>query len=560
MISFLKEFKCQFSKRPSAFEYHNNAYYIALKNNTIYRMDSTNKEKSFRLNKIFAMEKREYPKLLTHTREGELLIITNRLSFFMISYEPSSFDIKTTNTLPFKYKDSLSFSRSSVNRFIKAGNSSFFISGRFVFQYIEKTREFKLFKLFNSKVLDFQFKFSVKSLLWVLTEKKLMLIEIERNDAFMVPKVVNTIENTNLSKITVVQDSLCTLSNKGGLQVLDQYKLTPTKTISLSDANSEIVSLVGLFSISHTRLAIYTSDHILILNNGLNRIVNIIPIKQTNHLFSDQLHIDFERKSENSINLSLIRSISYNEHNKYQKYNSLNSDDKLDCVFSYLMELFLQKREIKNYNTTIHNMLTELNLGALILKHKRFKEKVISFFKLIKEFTLYEKRNNKKMYKINGPVVMCNDLIKPKTASSSLKQKKVDSIKKARERFDYAVFKPQYNEREWTIIKNNMRRDVVFSTDTVENERMKYVMAQNRVFRLLSGERAARKTLDKQGPLIPKINTLFHYFEKFQMKKSQRILWFEVNKFHLYRLLYIRLPIPKDWIELNKSIEQFNSI
>ena len=101
-----------------------------------------------------------------------------------------------------------------------------------------------------------------------------------------------------------------------------------------------------------------------------------------------------------------------------------------------------------------------------------------------------------------------------------------------------------------------MRKKVILSTDAAENERMKFLQAQNRVFRLYNGEKAVKNILQKQGPLIPKINTLFYYIEKYDMTMSRRILWFEVNKFYLYRLLYISLPIPRDWLDFNKTVEQ----
>lgn len=80
-------------------------------------------------------------------------------------------------------------------------------------------------------------------------------------------------------------------------------------------------------------------------------------------------------------------------------------------------------------------------------------------------------------------------------------------------------------EYELRIIRNNMRRHIVVSNDPIENERIKFIRAANRVARLNYGNSYTKKILRMRNvDDRSKIWALFFVFDKFQMRKSQATL------------------------------------
>lgn len=70
------------------------------------------------------------------------------------------------------------------------------------------------------------------------------------------------------------------------------------------------------------------------------------------------------------------------------------------------MAQFLLKKNISNYNKTVHQMISDLEMPKKVLQHKKFQQKAIEFFKFVKSFTSYEKRHHKgdkKKYFVNKP-------------------------------------------------------------------------------------------------------------------------------------------------------------
>lgn len=77
-------------------------------------------------------------------------------------------------------------------------------------------------------------------------------------------------------------------------------------------------------------------------------------------------------------------------------------------------------------------------------------------------------------------------------------------------------------EYELRIIRNNMRKRIVISNNPVENERIKFIRAENRVVRLTYGNKyTINILLMNKVDERKKLWALFFVFDKFQMKRSR---------------------------------------
>ena len=50
--------------------------------------------------------------------------------------------------------------------------------------------------------------------------------------------------------------------------------------------------------------------------------------------------------------------------------------------------------------------------------------------------------------------------------------------------FNYQKEKRNFNKKEWIIIQNNMKKDIIISKNKYENLKIKYIRAQNRIKRI----------------------------------------------------------------------------
>lgn len=91
--------------------------------------------------------------------------------------------------------------------------------------------------------------------------------------------------------------------------------------------------------------------------------------------------------------------------------------------------------------------------------------------------------------------------------------------------FDIEQFKSNFNEQEWKIIMNNMKKKITVSKDPSENARIKFLRAQNRVLRITYGEYYLKMVVNMPLSFWTRVSMSFYYIKKFEMKKNERFLF-----------------------------------
>ena len=94
-------------------------------------------------------------------------------------------------------------------------------------------------------------------------------------------------------------------------------------------------------------------------------------------------------------------------------------------------------------------------------------------------------------------------------------------------------FRNQYSPSDWVLFQNNMKKKIVVSKDPVENARIKFIRAHNRIIRVQYGTYYIESVINKKVDFFVKVPMLFYYMEKFDMKKNRKILSEEMISYQL---------------------------
>lgn len=386
-IAFLREVNCNFFSAPCAFDMSSDFFLTATKANTLIQTTITGEKKSLSLVKTIKFEKKECTKLLKMISKDRILLITTNFNVFLLEVDIASFEVTGVKALPFRYAQNLNVSHLNYNHFKECSDFSLLACGRFLFSFNQKTGTFALFKVFNDQILDFCIDSAVKNQIFVLTDKKLYLVKWETVNEMTNTKVLVQVGNQNMVKISISNFQLLALSKIGSIEFIDRKTLQKTAKMELGVDNGKKINFIDIFVINGRLIAGYDSEYIYMFLENLKGVEQVINVKNISYFFTNGQMFDLNRKSENSVRLGSLVHHTYTDENKGVRFYSQGVEDRVDIAFSYLAKLFFHKKILKNYNTTIHDMLVDLHLGASVLQHKRFKEKVMTLFNMMKDFT-----------------------------------------------------------------------------------------------------------------------------------------------------------------------------
>lgn len=221
----------------------------------------------------------------------------------------------------------------------------------------------------------------------------------------------------------------------------------------------------------------------------------------------------------------------FEEDKKQILFFKQSIDDQLSISFSYLIAQFLQKTKVSNYNKTVHRMINDLEMPKNVLRHKKFKQKALEFFKFVQKFTSYEKRNekgSKKKFFVNKPQVFNDENFKDdSTRESHVDQKPLQmQLKQGMVvSFNFQKFKSYFTKHQWKIIENNMKKKILVSKNPEENARIKFLRAQNRVTRITYGTDYLNMVMHMELGFWTKTSMLFYFIKKFELKKTEKFLF-----------------------------------
>ena len=404
-IAFLRESNCNFFSAPSAFENGPGFFLAATKANTLVLTAYNGDKKSLSLSTKIKFDKKEYTKILKLINSQKILIITNKLNVYLMDIDMALFEVTNVKNIAFRYAQNLNVTHLNYNLIKECQDFWLLACGRFLFSFNPKSGVFGLFKVFNDQIVDFHLNSDVRNQIYVLTDKKLYLIKWEFFNSTPSAKVLAQTEQNRLVAVAVQSGRITGITQDGDMEVRDKETLQRAHSFGLATRNSGKIQLSGFLAVNDELLAVHDSEYIYIIAEERNKIQQVINIKAVHCFFFNNQFIDLNRKSENSVKLASLIHHQYTEETRGPKFYKQNLEDRVDLAFSYLAKLFFDMKTVKNFNATIHNMLVELNLGASILKHRRFKEKVMALFNMMKDFTSCVDRTNK-VYSVRPVVIL----------------------------------------------------------------------------------------------------------------------------------------------------------
>lgn len=413
-IAFLRETKCNFFSAPCAFEMFASNHIAATKANTLVLTTPAGEKKSLSLTKMIKFDKKEYSKLMKMVARDKLMIITTKFNVYLLDIDMSQFEIIAIKTVGFKYAQNLNVSNLKYNCLKECSDIWLMACGRFLFGMNVKTGSFNLFKVFNDQVVDFCADMTVKNQIYVLTDKKLYSIKWENINDTTNAKVLAQVEVQNNISMTLLNLSIVLMCKNNSVETRDKDSLQKSSSVELKFAQSDFLHVSGIFAQDQKTLAVFDNDYIYTLSNNLKKIDQVVSIKGASILFAGGALFDLNRKSENSVNIAAYVHHTYTEEDKGPRFYHQSIEDRVDLAFSYMTKIFFDMKTVKNYNATIHNMLVDLCLGGSILKHRRFKEKVLTLFGLMKDFTSVIDNANK-IYRVNRVEIVSQRVFKGDT-------------------------------------------------------------------------------------------------------------------------------------------------
>ena len=399
-IAFLRETKCNFFSEPCAFDMRGNAHLAATKANTLVLTCPNNEKKSLSLAKHIKFDKKECAKLLRFMQADRLLVITNKFNVYLVELDMDAFDVLSVKSVCFRYAQSLNASTLSYNCLQECSGLWLMACGRFLFSLNAKTGAFALFKVFNDAVVDFCAHSTAKNQICVLTDKKLYSIGWESVNDVNTTKVHAQAEVSGFVSATSLLSGVALLHKSGSLSLHCEHTLDTLSTLTLNDASSQPAALKGAFTADGAHLTAYDSSYAYLLSSDLARVEQVTCIKHVHAFFAAGGLYDLGRKSENSVNLASYAQHAYTEDDKGPRYYSMGLEDRVDLAFAYMLKLFLRMKSVRAYKTCINSMMVELYLADSVMKHKRFKEKVLALFSTMKDFSVQVEHEGKKIYAV----------------------------------------------------------------------------------------------------------------------------------------------------------------
>lgn len=550
---YTRETKYKFFTKPTAIEQTEKILFTTTRENSLDYKILNGKRKSLDLNLKINFNRKEYVSIIKEIKKSEILIFTNLMNIYFITicYENNTF--LKVKKIQFQFGANISLKNSNFYRILINKNSEiFFIISKFVFKLKNENNSFSLFKIFNSEIMDMDFD-EENNEMFFLTEKKIISLLINENGH----KINFQNKNKNYKKISIIDNNIYLLKNWSYIDVLNKTTNLIHKTIEIKKATNifEIENIVKIKNI----LIAYNEDYLFIFDKNQNKINQILNIKKISYLLIENEFLELIIQKD-KIQISILIKENYTKENKNLKFYNQNVENKLNITFAYLTKKFLKLKEVKNFNKTIHNMLCDLHLGKKCLQHPQFQKKTIEFFKFIKDFSSYKRRNKKKIYEIEKPEVICEiknkvviekidnkeDLekikkIKEKKIKENLQKEKeikkndkeeIKKIKikslekileKKRDEIKYQAAKrkqssscaetiflkkkeilvnsykevmKKFNPIEKKIIIKNMKKEVSISKNFEENSKIKYIRAQNSILRYNSGLRVCNNIIN----------------------------------------------------------------
>lgn len=464
---YTRENNFKFFTKPTSIEQTNKIFLCSTRENSLEYKIMNGKRKSLDLNTKIKFNKKEYVCIIKEIENSKILIITNFMNIYKINicYEKNIF--LKIHKCEFHFGSNLSL-KSNFYRLIKDNNSEiYFVISKFVFKLKKENNSFSLFKIFNSEIIDIDFDKKNNEMIF-LTEKKIISLLVEENGHKMNFQEINQ----NYKKLAFFGNNIFLLKNYSNIIVLNKNSKEIQKLIEIKKA-SNFFEIENIIKIKNTLIA-YNENYLFIFDKNQIKVNQVLNIKKTSYLLvNDQL---LKLIPKDVIQISILIHENYTKNNKNLKFYHQKAENKLNITFAYLTKKFLKLKEVKNFNKTIHNMLCELHLGKKCLQHPEFQKKTIEFFKFIKDFTSYKRRNKKKIYQIEKPDLICEVKNNTKIFDNKIKEKshlKILEEKRFKEELEKKIHEQKienHKKNEELALKKEFKKQKINEIENIKNK------------------------------------------------------------------------------------------
>lgn len=404
-IAFFREEKANCFSTPSALDIGSNYIISVNNNNQLMIQVSNNQNMIINLRDSINLNTKESIKTAKMLEDNFIFLITDLNNVYLLETSHDYSVVLNVRQIQFRYSSSLS-SHSIKNENIKRlGDSWLIAADRFLFTFDAVSGLFGIFKILSDQIINYCIDQKDETLVVVQTGSKVICLKGTMTQNKWNAEVVYQKEKLHGKKIHVFNNKIVLLNKDNSVEIRNSFNFDLYYTISLNVLNQKEKTVENVVWITSHLLGLIGKDYSYIINVLSNKIEQIIRSKGTNCILINEQVVYLKHREAEELTISSLVHHSYNSENKISKFLSKSLEDRVDLAFAYISKMFLKKSRIVNVKESIQEMLMELHLGPKILNHKRFKDKVISLFGLVKDFTICDSAGLK-IYKIIKPSIV----------------------------------------------------------------------------------------------------------------------------------------------------------
>jgi len=378
-------------------------YALTTAGNLVYQ--STGREKKvINLANALRWPDDESFKCLREIGEATFAVVTSKFKVLSFSVDTEANQIGNVQVLPFKFGSSLK-EGSAVRIFV---NKSLLMiaSGRFLFYLHSNERQFKILKLFNEDILAIRFGRENDDRVFVLTQKTISVMSLRNEGPTLVLTLMKKASITSPLAFVKIGECLAILDAFRYIHVLDIETQSWRSKFALVTSTKELVDTIALSVCGDNRLVLYSEKYAYVLRKEMDKVTNILAIKEFAYIVLDDEFLKFERSGDHLSAVAAIKSESYTRETQHSKFYRQSSENQLSILLSFMSKQFLKSKEIQSAKECIETMLNRLHLRSAVYQLPQFKKSILLFCSLVRDFTVMNRASATPIFSVIKPKIV----------------------------------------------------------------------------------------------------------------------------------------------------------
>lgn len=378
-------------------------YALTTANNLVYQITGSEK-KVINLTHSLSLPDDESLKCLQAMDESTFLVVTSKFNVYSFSIDYCANLISNVKVLPFKFGSSLKGGlpiRLCVNKSLLIISS-----GRFLFYFSSKENQFKILKLLNEDVLAIRFGKDNDDRVFILTHKTISVLSLVKDGGTLILKLMHKESVANPLALAKVGECLVVLDTSRYIRIYDIETQSWRSKFALVTSTKELIEVIALSVCSEDRLIAFSDKYAFVLRKGIDKVTNILIIKEFDYIALDDDFLKFERSSDHLSTIATIKSETYTEENKHTKFYQQTPDNQLSILLSFMSKQFLKQKQIQSAKDCVESLLNRLQLRSSVYHLSQFKKTILLFCSLIKDFTTMSRSSAPPVFSVIKPRIV----------------------------------------------------------------------------------------------------------------------------------------------------------